>query len=178
MVGERGFEPPTPWSRTNNRFTKLLSRLSSFCVWWCDFAWYSGANGPKLDPNFTHGRHLRQEPAISTRATEPNRCTARKSAAFLTLRRLPQRRMNCPFAEREGSISQTPSRPRYGTSTAYFATVLIGNVRPPSSKAVRERRMPSLCILCWSVDRLTPRRAAAPFGPEITPFVSSRARRI
>src|SRR6266702_6915697 len=32
MVGERGFEPPTPWSRTNNRCTNLLSRLGLFCV--------------------------------------------------------------------------------------------------------------------------------------------------
>jgi hypothetical protein len=77
------------------------------------------------------------------------------------------------------SISQRPpDRRDTGCQQAYFATVLIGNVCPPSSKAVRERRMPSLRILCWSVDLLTPRRAAAPFGPEITPFVSSRARRI
>ncbi len=32
MVGERGFEPPTPWFRPNNRFTNLLSRLGLFCV--------------------------------------------------------------------------------------------------------------------------------------------------
>jgi hypothetical protein len=32
MAGERGFEPPTPWSRTNNRCTNLLSRLGLFCV--------------------------------------------------------------------------------------------------------------------------------------------------
>jgi len=50
MVGERGFEPPTPWSRTNNRFTNLLSRLGLFCVLYRRFAWYSGANGPNLDP--------------------------------------------------------------------------------------------------------------------------------
>lgn len=49
---------------------------------------------------------------------------------------------------------------------------------PLFSKAVRERRILSLRILSWSVERLTPRRAAAPFGPETTPFVSCSARRI
>ena len=53
MVGERGFEPPTPWSRTNNRYTNLLSRLGLFCVLSSVFAWCSGANGPKLDPSFS-----------------------------------------------------------------------------------------------------------------------------
>jgi len=38
MVGERGFEPPTPWSRTNNRCTKLLFRLGLFCVLYRRFA--------------------------------------------------------------------------------------------------------------------------------------------
>ena len=177
LVGERGFEPPTPWSRTNNRCTKLLFRLGLFCVLYRLFAWYSGANGPKLDPNFFHGRHFRQEPAISTRAPEPSRYTAKKSAV-LARRRLPQRRMNCPFAGREDPFPKRPPDRDTGCQQAYFATVLVGSVGPPSSKAVRERRMPSLRILCWSVDRLTPRRAAAPFGPEITPFVSSRALRI
>jgi hypothetical protein len=51
MVGERGFEPPTPWSRTNNRCTKLLSRLGLFCVLYRLSLWFSGTNGPKLDPN-------------------------------------------------------------------------------------------------------------------------------
>jgi hypothetical protein len=39
MVAERGFEPPTPWSRTNNRCTNPLFRLGfvlrvvpSFCM--------------------------------------------------------------------------------------------------------------------------------------------------
>jgi hypothetical protein len=50
MVGERGFEPPTPWSRTNNRCTKLLFRLGLFCVLLCPPVWFSGANGPRLDP--------------------------------------------------------------------------------------------------------------------------------
>jgi len=27
LVGERGFEPPTPWSRNDNLFVKLLIRL-------------------------------------------------------------------------------------------------------------------------------------------------------
>ena len=47
-----------------------------------------------------------------------------------------------------------------------------------SSMAVRESRMPSLCIRSWSVERFTPRRAAAPFGPATTPFAFSKARRI
>ena len=51
MVGERGFEPPTPWSRTNNRCTNLLSRLGLFCVLYRLSVWFSGTNGPKLDPN-------------------------------------------------------------------------------------------------------------------------------
>jgi hypothetical protein len=51
MVGERGFEPPTPWSRTNNRCTKLLFRLGLFCVFYRLFAWCPGTIGPKLDPN-------------------------------------------------------------------------------------------------------------------------------
>jgi hypothetical protein len=91
---------------------------------------------------------------------------------------LATKKMSCPFAGREDPFPKRPPDRDTGCQLAYFATVFIGNVCPPSSKAVRERRMPSLRILCWSVDRLTPRRAAAPFGPEITPFVSSRARRI
>ena len=51
MVGERGFEPPTPWSRTSNRFTKLLFRLGLFCVLYRLSVGYSGTNGPNLDPN-------------------------------------------------------------------------------------------------------------------------------
>jgi hypothetical protein len=39
------------WSRTNNRCTNLLSRLGLFCVLYSRFVWYSGANGPKLDPS-------------------------------------------------------------------------------------------------------------------------------
>ena len=50
MVGERGFEPRTPWCRTDNRCTKLLFRLGFFCVVYRLFVWHSGANGPKLDP--------------------------------------------------------------------------------------------------------------------------------
>ena len=53
MVGERGFEPPTPWSRTNNRFTNLLSRLGLFCVFHPVSPRYSAANGPNLDPSLT-----------------------------------------------------------------------------------------------------------------------------
>jgi len=38
LFEERGFEPPTPWSRTNNRCTKLLFRLGLFCVLYRRFA--------------------------------------------------------------------------------------------------------------------------------------------
>jgi hypothetical protein len=31
-AGERGFEPPTPWSRNRNRFAKLLIRMGRWCV--------------------------------------------------------------------------------------------------------------------------------------------------
>jgi hypothetical protein len=51
MVGEkRGFRTSDPWSRSNNRCTKLLFRLGLFCVLYGLFVWYSGANGPKSDP--------------------------------------------------------------------------------------------------------------------------------
>ena len=53
LVGERGFEPSTPRSRTNNRFTNLLSRLGLFCVLHHVSSWYSAANGPKLDPSLS-----------------------------------------------------------------------------------------------------------------------------
>jgi hypothetical protein len=46
-----GFEPPTPWSRTNNRCAKLLFRLGLFCVLYRLSVWFSGTIGPKLDPN-------------------------------------------------------------------------------------------------------------------------------
>jgi hypothetical protein len=51
MVGERGFEPPTHCSRTNNRFTNPLSRLDLFCVLYNHFPRYQEASGPKLDPS-------------------------------------------------------------------------------------------------------------------------------
>jgi hypothetical protein len=51
LVGERRFEPPTPWSRTDNRCTNLLFRLGLFCVLYRLFAWYSGTNGPNLNPD-------------------------------------------------------------------------------------------------------------------------------
>ena len=51
MVGESGFEPPSPWSRTRNRCTNLLSRLGLFCVLYHPFPRYQEANGPKLDPS-------------------------------------------------------------------------------------------------------------------------------
>jgi hypothetical protein len=58
LVGERGFEPPTPWSRTRNRFANLLSRLGWLCVVLPLVRGFSAANGPKLDPKFL--RHMKE----------------------------------------------------------------------------------------------------------------------
>jgi hypothetical protein len=52
LVGERGFEPPTPWSRTRNQLSILLSRLGWLCVVLPLISWFSAANGPKSDPSF------------------------------------------------------------------------------------------------------------------------------
>jgi hypothetical protein len=49
MVGERGLEPPTPWSRTNNGFHNLLSRLGLFCVLYPPFP----RHPERLDPIWT-----------------------------------------------------------------------------------------------------------------------------
>jgi hypothetical protein len=66
MVGERGFEPPTPWSRTNNRCTNLLYRLGLFCVLYRLSVWFSGANGPKLDPPLEGTRPSRKDLQLGT----------------------------------------------------------------------------------------------------------------
>src|SRR5207245_7865098 len=52
LVGERGFEPPTPWSRSNDRNIILLIRLAWFCVLDHGFTRFSAVIGPKLDPSF------------------------------------------------------------------------------------------------------------------------------
>jgi hypothetical protein len=52
MVGERGFEPPTPWSRTKTEVSILLIRLGRLCVILGPFTRFSAVNGPKLDSNF------------------------------------------------------------------------------------------------------------------------------
>ena len=52
MVGERGFEPPTPWSRNGHRNTILLIRLAWFCVLGHGFTRFSAVIGPKLDSSF------------------------------------------------------------------------------------------------------------------------------
>src|SRR5438128_10531250 len=52
LVGERGFEPPTPWSRSNDRNIILLIRLAWFRVLNPGFTWFSAAIGPKLDSSF------------------------------------------------------------------------------------------------------------------------------
>src|SRR5258706_11705061 len=52
LVGERGSEPPTPWSRNDNRSTISLIRLAWFCVTDHGFTRFSAVIGPKLDPSF------------------------------------------------------------------------------------------------------------------------------
>jgi hypothetical protein len=56
MVGEREFEPPTPWSRKSGRNAKLLSRLGRFCVVLPVVLWFSAAIGHKLDTSFLNDR--------------------------------------------------------------------------------------------------------------------------
>src|SRR4051794_8862955 len=53
MVGERGFEPPTPWSRNRNRIAISLVRLGWCCVVVCLIAGCLGSIGPNLDPSCT-----------------------------------------------------------------------------------------------------------------------------
>ena len=67
MVGERGFEPPAIWSRTNSRFTKLLSRLGVFCVLHLVSSRYSAANGPQLAPTVYGDRKSAQELPVGAR---------------------------------------------------------------------------------------------------------------
>jgi hypothetical protein len=52
MVGERGFEPPTPWSRNSSTNAISLSRLGRLYVVQYRFTGFSAAIGPKLDPSF------------------------------------------------------------------------------------------------------------------------------
>jgi hypothetical protein len=44
LVGERGFEPPTPWSRNNHGNTISLIRLAWLCVTHPGFTWFSALN--------------------------------------------------------------------------------------------------------------------------------------
>jgi hypothetical protein len=50
MVGAKGFEPSTSWSRISSRNTILLARLALFCVEHADMDPYSAAIGLKSDP--------------------------------------------------------------------------------------------------------------------------------
>ena len=52
MVGARGFEPPTPWSRNASRCSNVLILLVRCCVVVHRFSWYSGRLDPRLDPTF------------------------------------------------------------------------------------------------------------------------------
>ena len=52
MVGARGFEPPTPWSRTSGKQRILLARLAFLWIIVGLFPCCSGVFGPKLDLSF------------------------------------------------------------------------------------------------------------------------------
>jgi len=52
-VGERGFEPPTPWSRKSGCNTILLIRLGRLCVVLPHVRRFSALIGPKSDPSFS-----------------------------------------------------------------------------------------------------------------------------
>jgi hypothetical protein len=52
MVGARGFEPPTPWSRNGSGCSNLLILLVRCCVVVHRFSWYLGRLDPRLDPTF------------------------------------------------------------------------------------------------------------------------------
>ena len=50
----REFEPPTPGPEPTTDVLTCLPCLGLFCVLYPRFAWYSGVNGPQLDP-IPHG---------------------------------------------------------------------------------------------------------------------------
>jgi hypothetical protein len=52
MVGAKGFEPSTSWSRTSNRNTISLARLALFCVEHAHLGQYLAANGLESDSCF------------------------------------------------------------------------------------------------------------------------------
>lgn len=52
LVDVTGFEPATPCLQSIRENTMLMARLALSCVLYHGFPWYSGANGPKLDPSF------------------------------------------------------------------------------------------------------------------------------
>jgi len=66
MVGERGFEPPTPWSQTSFWLSILLNRLARFCVLLRYFRRYSELSGPKLDPSFFRSLDCLADPFSQT----------------------------------------------------------------------------------------------------------------
>jgi hypothetical protein len=51
----------------------------------------------------------------------------------------------------------------------------LRDLAPPDYAPLRRTWIPSFCILDCNVDRLIPRRAAAPFGPATIQFASSSA---
>jgi len=52
VVDVAGIEPATPCLQSIRENTMLMARLALSCVLYHGFPWYSGANGPKLDPSF------------------------------------------------------------------------------------------------------------------------------
>ena len=52
MVGAKGFEPSTSWSRTRRRTTILLARLALLCVKAAGLGWSSAVNGLNWDSIF------------------------------------------------------------------------------------------------------------------------------
>jgi len=52
VVGAKGFEPSTSWSRNSNRNTILLARLALFCVEQAVFGRYLAPIGLKSDSTF------------------------------------------------------------------------------------------------------------------------------
>jgi hypothetical protein len=161
--------------RETHQSSRSRDKIAQGKVYYRDTECITTQIGPKFLSRSTFKAGTRNQ--HSSAGTEPLHRQEERHLPYSST--LATKKNELPVRGAGRSISQRPpDRRDTGCQQAYFATVLIGNVCPPSSKAVRERRMPSLRILCWSVDLLTPRRAAAPFGPEITPFVSSRARRI
>jgi hypothetical protein len=82
MVGAKGFEPSTSWSRISSRNTILLARLALFCVEHADMDPYSAAIGLKSDStiwkrkNACHAQPPMAECFVVDRNSAADVCTA------------------------------------------------------------------------------------------------------